>query len=44
MNKHIAAQAPLDVARIREDFPILSLSVYGKSLVYLDNAAMKKSG
>jgi cysteine desulfurase / selenocysteine lyase len=39
MNKHIAAQAPLDVARIREDFPILSLSVYGKPLVYLDNAA-----
>jgi cysteine desulfurase/selenocysteine lyase len=28
-----------DVARIREDFPALSLSVYGKPLVYLDNAA-----
>jgi cysteine desulfurase / selenocysteine lyase len=28
-----------DVDRIREDFPILSLSVYGKPLVYLDNAA-----
>jgi cysteine desulfurase / selenocysteine lyase len=28
-----------DVARIREDFPILSLEVYGKPLVYLDNAA-----
>ena len=39
MNKHIGAQAPLDVARIREDFPILSLEVYGKPLVYLDNAA-----
>jgi cysteine desulfurase/selenocysteine lyase len=39
MNKHIVAQAPLDVARIREDFPILSTSVYGKPLVYLDNAA-----
>ena len=39
MNKHIAAQTPLDVARIREDFPILSMSVYGKPLVYLDNAA-----
>jgi cysteine desulfurase/selenocysteine lyase len=28
-----------DVARIREDFPILAMSVYGKPLVYLDNAA-----
>jgi len=28
-----------DVERIREDFPILSLPVYGKPLVYLDNAA-----
>ena len=28
-----------DVARIREDFPILSMQVYGKPLVYLDNAA-----
>jgi cysteine desulfurase/selenocysteine lyase len=44
MNKHISAEtaldvAPLDVARIREDFPILSTQVYGKPLVYLDNAA-----
>lgn len=39
MNKHIIAEAPLDVARIREDFPILSMQVYGKPLVYLDNAA-----
>lgn len=31
--------APLDVARIREDFPILSMEVRGKPLVYLDNAA-----
>ncbi|KKK69278.1 hypothetical protein LCGC14_2935650, partial [marine sediment metagenome] len=29
----------LDVARIREDFPILARKVYGKPLVYLDNAA-----
>ena len=29
----------LDVKKIREDFPILSRSVYGKPLVYLDNAA-----
>jgi cysteine desulfurase / selenocysteine lyase len=28
-----------DVARIREDFPILAMHVYGKPLVYLDNAA-----
>jgi cysteine desulfurase/selenocysteine lyase len=29
----------LDVAAIRRDFPILSREVYGKPLVYLDNAA-----
>ena len=29
----------LDVARIRQDFPILERKVYGKPLVYLDNAA-----
>ncbi len=28
-----------DVSRIREDFPILATRVYGKTLVYLDNAA-----
>ena len=28
-----------DVARIRADFPALALQVYGKPLVYLDNAA-----
>src|ERR1700724_3671457 len=28
-----------DVNRIRADFPILALQVYGKPLVYLDNAA-----
>ncbi len=34
------AQAPpsLDVARIRQDFPILHQQVHGKPLVYLDNA------
>jgi cysteine desulfurase/selenocysteine lyase len=31
--------AMLDVARLRADFPILSREVYGKPLVYLDNAA-----
>ena len=29
----------LDVAKIRKDFPILAREVYGKPLVYLDNAA-----
>ena len=29
----------LDVSRIRRDFPILSKLVYGRPLVYLDNAA-----
>src|SRR5438477_12638324 len=28
-----------DVARIRADFPALAMQVYGKPLVYLDNAA-----
>ena len=28
-----------DVRRVREDFPILAMQVYGKPLVYLDNAA-----
>src|ERR1700726_68418 len=30
---------PYDVNRIRADFPILATQVYGKPLVYLDNAA-----
>ncbi len=29
----------LDIAKIRNDFPILSQKVYGRPLVYLDNAA-----
>ena len=29
----------LDIKAIRKDFPILSRKVYGKPLVYLDNAA-----
>ena len=29
----------LDVEKIRGDFPILSRTVYGKPLVYLDSAA-----
>ena len=35
----VQAQAALDVARIRRDFPILDQEVNGKPLVYLDNAA-----
>ncbi len=31
--------APLNVAKIREDFPNLHINVRGKPLVYLDNAA-----
>ncbi|HXD05460.1 MAG TPA: cysteine desulfurase [Burkholderiaceae bacterium] len=31
--------AAFDVARLREDFPILHRSVHGKPLVYLDNGA-----
>jgi cysteine desulfurase / selenocysteine lyase len=34
-----ATEAAYDVARIRADFPILATQVYGKPLVYLDNAA-----
>ena len=32
-------EAPYDVEAIRQDFPILSRTVYGKPLTYLDNAA-----
>jgi len=34
-----AITSPLDVERIRADFPILSQRVHGKPVVYLDNAA-----
>jgi len=33
------AAAPFDVRAVREDFPILDQTVFGKPLVYLDNAA-----
>jgi cysteine desulfurase / selenocysteine lyase len=40
MTMHKAAKnGSYDVARVREDFPILAIQVYGKPLVYLDNAA-----
>jgi len=39
-NMHPAlANGGYDVARVREDFPILAMKVYGQPLVYLDNAA-----
>jgi cysteine desulfurase/selenocysteine lyase len=34
-----AVQAKFDLARIREDFPILKRKIHGKPLVYLDNGA-----
>jgi cysteine desulfurase/selenocysteine lyase len=33
------ANGSYDVHRVREDFPALALKIYGKPLVYLDNAA-----
>ena len=33
------ANGSYDVARLRSDFPALAMQVYGKPLVYLDNAA-----
>jgi cysteine desulfurase/selenocysteine lyase len=40
MNMHSTIpDAAYDVARVREDFPILATKVHGKPLVYLDNAA-----
>jgi cysteine desulfurase/selenocysteine lyase len=34
-----AAATPLDLARIRADFPLLARAVHGEPLAYLDNAA-----
>src|SRR5260370_25382433 len=40
MTMHRAvANGSYDVARVRADFPALALQIYGKPLVYLDNAA-----
>jgi cysteine desulfurase / selenocysteine lyase len=35
----VATNGAYDVQRVRADFPILATQVYGKPLVYLDNAA-----
>jgi cysteine desulfurase/selenocysteine lyase len=37
--RHVTSPAPLDVACLRLDFPILRQTMHGKPLVYLDNAA-----
>jgi cysteine desulfurase/selenocysteine lyase len=40
MNAHPAVKnGSYDIAKIRADFPALAMQVYGKPLVYLDNAA-----
>ena len=40
MNMHAAiSNGTYDVDKIRADFPALAMQVYGKPLVYLDNAA-----
>ncbi|RXH14792.1 cysteine desulfurase [Bradyrhizobium guangzhouense] len=40
MSTHPAVRnGAYDVARVRQDFPALAMQVYGKNLVYLDNAA-----
>ncbi|KAB2881126.1 cysteine desulfurase [bacterium] len=35
----VSVSSPLDVERIRQDFPILTERIHGKPLIYLDNAA-----
>jgi cysteine desulfurase/selenocysteine lyase len=39
MHQPLSTHSPYDVEAIRADFPILAREVYGKPLVYLDNAA-----
>jgi cysteine desulfurase/selenocysteine lyase len=39
MNQILATRSPFDVARIREDFPLLREKIRGKPLVFLDSAA-----
>jgi cysteine desulfurase/selenocysteine lyase len=35
----LSIQTPFDVAKLREDFPVLKQLIHGKPLIYLDNAA-----
>ncbi|GGE43910.1 cysteine desulfurase [Agaricicola taiwanensis] len=39
MNAPVSGLHSYDIDTIRQDFPILSLEIYGKPLVYLDNGA-----
>src|SRR6185312_11655591 len=39
INSETIADQVLDIEKIREDFPILQTKIYGKPLVYFDNAA-----
>ena len=38
-NSETITDSALDIEKIRKDFPILQTKVYGKPLIYLDNAA-----
>ncbi|HRN56616.1 MAG TPA: aminotransferase class V-fold PLP-dependent enzyme, partial [Agriterribacter sp.] len=38
-NSETITDSMLDIEKIRRDFPILQTKVYGKPLIYLDNAA-----
>ena len=39
MTSQVSAATPLDVARVRKDFPLLSRTVHGRPIVFLDSAA-----
>ena len=41
--KALSSNSPFDVDKIRKDFPILSRTVNGKPLIYLDNAATSQT-
>ena len=41
--KELNSNTPFDVEKIRKDFPILSRTVNGKPLIYLDNAATSQT-
>ena len=41
--KALSSNTPFDVDKIRKDFPILSRTVNGKPLIYLDNAATSQT-
>ncbi|MDG1284839.1 MAG: aminotransferase class V-fold PLP-dependent enzyme [Flavobacteriaceae bacterium] len=41
--KDLNSNTPFDVEKVRKDFPILSRTVNGKPLIYLDNAATSQT-